>query len=156
MQQPLFLDSARSLPAHPPTHPPHLPVELSLKLPGYFLKLQSWKLIRAFRVCPWSPSGLLHQRADKSQIKLCNIYRRMWQSKNIKVKEINFQILFVVLSVLAIYFIHTRIWTAAGKLSKGKSGSPRVEDSWEQRVVANDKSWEILGRKRIMNFTEKV
>lgn len=42
----------------------------------------------------------------------------------------------------------TKMPMAAVKLSAGKSGSPRLADSWEQRVVANDKSWEILKRNK--------
>lgn len=44
-----------------------------------------------------------------------------------------------VLSVLL-----TSTWRAGTRLSTGKSGKPRSDDSWEQSVMAKDNSWETL------------
>lgn len=41
-------------------------------------------------------------------------------------------------------WILTSTWRAGSRLSTGKSGRPRVDDSWEHRVVASDSSWDTL------------
>ena len=40
----------------------------------------------------------------------------------------------------------TSTWRTEGRLSTGKSGRPSVDDSWEQRVVAMDSSWDTLDK----------
>lgn len=41
----------------------------------------------------------------------------------------------------------TKTRTAGSRLSIGKSGRPKLEDSWEHSVVANDSSWDTLKHK---------
>lgn len=45
----------------------------------------------------------------------------------------------------------TRTVRADGRLSTGKSGRLKLADSWEQRVVAKDKSWDTLRWKKIIS-----
>lgn len=45
----------------------------------------------------------------------------------------------------------TRTWRAGSRLSTGKSGRPRLDDSWEHSVVASESSWETLTHRKQHN-----
>lgn len=45
----------------------------------------------------------------------------------------------------------TRTWRTGSRLSTGKSGRPRLDDSWEHSVVASESSWETLTHRKQHN-----
>lgn len=45
----------------------------------------------------------------------------------------------------------TRTWRTGSRLSTGKSGRPRLDDSWEHSVVASERSWETLTHRKQHN-----
>lgn len=52
--------------------------------------------------------------------------------------------------------ILTSTWRAGSRLSTGKSGRPRLDDSWEHSIVASDSSWDTLTHRIQQNITETL
>lgn len=78
--------------------------------------------------------------------------RTSWGKCSAVTQKKPFRVRFSSLRKLYGTCILTSTWRAESRLSTGKSGRPRLDDSWEHRVVARDSNWDTLTNRLQQNI----